>query len=228
MSDLDETTTPEPTDPEPSGEETRPTRRRGLGVGPLGLFLITAVALLAAFTVGRLVIEALDEDPVDISEALDDAAVVPLVSDTEARAEIGEPAPNVRLEYLDGGVQDLAEVAGLGTPVVVNFWSSTCIPCLKEMPAFEEVHQELDGEVTFLGVDVIDTVEAGNEMVARTGVTYRNARDPRGEIFAVFGGIALPRTVLIDGDGTIVATHSGELDADELREFLDENGLLAA
>lgn len=228
MSDLDETTTPEPTGPEPTDEAARPARRRGLGVGPLGLFLITAVALLAAFTVGRLVIEALDEDPVDISEALDDAAVVPLVSDTEARAEIGEPAPNVRLEYLDGGVQDLAEVAGLGTPVVVNFWSSTCIPCLKEMPAFEEVHKELDGEVTFLGVDVIDTVEAGNEMVATTGVTYRNARDPRGEIFAVFGGIALPRTVLIDGDGTIVATHSGELTADELREFLDENGLLAA
>lgn len=228
MSDLDETTTPDPNDPEPTGEAASPARRRGLGVGPLGLFLITAVALLAAFTVGRLVIEALDEDPVDISEALDDAAVVPLVSDPEARAEIGEPAPNVRLEYLDGGVQDLAEVAGLGTPVVVNFWSSTCIPCLKEMPAFEEVNQELDDKVTFLGVDVIDTVEAGNEMVARTGVTYRNARDPRGEIFAAFGGIALPRTVLIDGDGTIVATHSGELTAGELREFLDDNGLLAA
>jgi thiol-disulfide isomerase/thioredoxin len=228
MSDLDETTTPEPTDPESTGDEPRPARRRGLGVGPLGLFLITAVALLAAFTVGRLVIEALDEDPVDISEMLDEAAKAPLVTDTEARAEIGQPAPNVRLEYLDGGVQDLAEVAGRGTPVVLNFWSSTCIPCLKEMPAFEEVNQELDGRVTFVGVDVVDTVEAGKEMVAKTGVTYRNARDPRSEIFAVFGGIALPRTVLIDGDGTIVATHSGELTADELREFLDENGMLAA
>jgi thiol-disulfide isomerase/thioredoxin len=222
MSDLDQSTEPAP-DPAP------PTsRRRGLGVGPLALFLITAVALLAAFAVGRLVVEAFDEDPVDIQEMLDESAKAPLVTDTEARAEVGQPAPNVRLEYLDGGTQDLAEIAGTGTPVVLNFWSSTCIPCLNEMPAIEEVHQELEGEVTVIGVDVTDTVEAGNEMVAKTGVTYRNARDPRSEIFAVFGGIALPRTVLIAADGTVADTHSGELTADELRTLLDDNGMLPA
>lgn len=224
MSDLDDTTSTDPSAPDPPA--TR--HRRGLGVGPLGLFLITAVALLAALAVGRLVIEALDEDPIDIRDALDQAAAAPLVTDIEARVEIGAPAPNVRLEYLDGGVQDLAEVAGLGTPVVLNFWSSTCIPCLKEMPSFEQVSQELDGKVTFLGVDVVDTEADGKKMVARTGVTYRNARDPRSEIFSVFGGIALPRTVLIDGDGTVVATHSGELDADGLRDLLADNGLPSA
>ena len=63
-------------------------------------------------------------------------------------------------------------------------------------------------------------------MVGRTGVTYRNARDPRGEIFAVYGGLALPRTVLIGADGVVLATHSGEMDADEIRSLLDENGIL--
>lgn len=229
MSDLDESTDPAPEPAEPADAPTTAAgRQRGLGVGPLGLFLITAVALVIAFTVARVAIEALDEDPVDIQEMLDESAQAPLVTDTEARAEIGQPAPNVRLEYLDGGVQQLAEVAGTGTPVVLNFWSSTCIPCRKEMPAIEQVRQELDGEVTVIGVDVTDTEEAGKEMVASTGVTYRNARDPRAEIFAVFGGIALPRTVLIAGDGTIVATHSGELDAEELTSLLDQNGLLPA
>jgi thiol-disulfide isomerase/thioredoxin len=229
MSDLDESTDPAPESADPADSVERgASRRRGLGIGPLGLFLVTAVALAVAFTAARVAIEAFDEDPVDIQEMLDESAKAPLVTDTEARAEIGQPAPNVRLEYLDGGVQQLAEVAGTGTPVVLNFWSSTCIPCLKEMPAIEQVRQELDGQVTVVGVDVTDTEEAGKDMVASTGVTYRNARDPRAEIFAVFGGIALPRTVLIDGDGTIVATHSGELSADELTALLDENGLLPA
>ena len=229
MSDLDESTDPAPESADPADSVERGAgRRRGLGIGPLGLFLVTAVALAVAFTAARVAIEAFDEDPVDIQEMLDESAKAPLVTDTEARAEIGQPAPNVRLEYLDGGVQELAEVAGTGTPVVLNFWSSTCIPCLKEMPAIEQVRQELDGQVTVVGVDVTDTEEAGKDMVASTGVTYRNARDPRAEIFAVFGGIALPRTVLIDGDGTVVATHSGELSADELTTLLDENGLLPA
>ena len=214
-----------------AGPATEPPARptpRGPGIGPLGLFLITAVALAAAFGVGRLVIEALDEDPVDIQDVLDDTAGAPLVIDTDVRAEIGGPAPDVRLEYLDGGVQDLSEVAGVGTPVVLNFWASTCAPCLAEMPEFEQVHQELDGDVTFVGVDVADTEEAGRRMVERTGVTYRNARDPRSEIFATYGGIALPRTVLIDGAGTVVATHSGELTADELKDLLAEHDLLPA
>jgi len=218
MTDLDDT----------SEAPARPPRSRseGLGVGPVGLLAITAVALLIAAVVGRAALEALDEDPIDVQEMLDASAKAPLVTDIDARAEIGGPAPNVRLEYLDGDVQDLAEVAGTGTPVVLNFWSSTCIPCLNEMPAFEEVSQELTDEVTFIGVGVTDTEQAGKEMVERTGVTYRNARDPRSEIFAVYGGIALPRTVFIAGDGTIVATHSGELTADELRALLAENDML--
>jgi thiol-disulfide isomerase/thioredoxin len=220
MTDLDDTSV---APPEPSR-----SRSRGLGVGPVGLFVITAVALLIAAVVGRVALEALDEDPIDIQEMLDASTKAPLVTDTDARAEIGEPAPNVRLEYLDGGVQDLAEVAGVGTPVVLNFWSSTCIPCLNEMPAFEEVSQELDDDVEFIGIGVTDTEQAGKEMVERTGVTYRNARDPRSEIFAVFGGIALPRTVFISADGTVAATHSGELSADELRTLLAENDMLPA
>jgi thiol-disulfide isomerase/thioredoxin len=223
MSDLDQST-----EPAPDAPDAPSTRRRRLPVGPVGLFVITALALLAAFTAARVVIEMLDEDPVDLQVMLDESAQAPLVTDTEQRAEIGQPAPNVRLDYLDGGTQALAEVAGVGTPVVLNFWSSTCIPCLKEMPAIEEVANAREGELAVLGINVTDTEKAGKDMVATTGVTYRNARDPRSEIFAVFGGIALPRTVLIDGDGTVVATHSGELTADELDDLLIEHDLLPA
>jgi thiol-disulfide isomerase/thioredoxin len=218
-----DTVTPPEDPPAPSPGR----RRKGLPVGPLGMLVVTAIALAAALGTAALMNELLDEDPVDLQDALDQTADAPLVLDTEVRAKVGSHAPDVRLEYLDGGVQQLAEVAGTGTPVVLNFWSSTCVPCLKEMPAFEQVRAELEDELTIVGVDVTDTADAGNEMVERTGVRYRNARDPRAEIFAVFGGIALPRTVLIDGDGVVRATHSGELTAEELTELIAEHDLVA-
>jgi len=202
-----------------------PRRRGGLPVGPFGLLVITAIALLAALGVTKLITDALDDsDAMDIQEALDGQAVVPRVLDATQRAEIGSFAPDVRLEYLDGGEQQLAEVAGVGTPVVLNFWSSTCAPCLNEMPALEAVSQQLGDKVTVIGVDSQDTVESGQEMVEQTGVTYRNARDPKGEISTVFGAIALPRTVLIAADGKVVATHSGELDEAGFTKLLSENG----
>lgn len=224
MDAVPDTATPPQDPPAPSPRR----RRKGLPVGPLGMLVVTAIALAAAFGAAALMQRLLDDDSVDIQDALDETADAPLVLNTEVRAKVGQHAPDVRLEYLDGGVQQLAEVAGTGTPVVLNFWSSTCVPCLKEMPAFEQVRGELEDQVTIVGVDVTDTEDAGNEMVAKTGVRYRNARDPRAEIFAVFGGIALPRTVLIDGDGVVRATHSGELSADELTELLVEHDLVTA
>lgn len=213
---------------DPMTDDPASSQRRSLPVGPLGLLIITAIALVAAFGVAKVLLDTLSPDSsVDVQTALN-GAPQPLVADASTRAEVGGPAPNARLEYLDGTEGFLNEVVGTGTPAVLNFWSSTCIPCLKEMPAFEQIHNEVGDKVAFLGVDVVDTVEAGRKMVDKTGVTYPNVRDPRSEIFGVYGGIALPRTVLIAGDGTIVDTHSGELNADELRDLLVEHGFIPA
>ncbi|MDP1820592.1 MAG: TlpA disulfide reductase family protein [Acidimicrobiales bacterium] len=107
-----------------------------------------------------------------------------------------------------------------GSPVVVNFFSSTCVPCITEMPAFEEVHQEVGTEVTFLGLAMADRPDDARELVERTGVTYRTAQDKDGSVIAALGGTVLPTTVLLDAEGDIVSTHNGELDADELRGLL--------
>src|SRR5690606_39184986 len=52
-----------------------------------------------------------------------------------------------------------------GTPTVVNFFASYCVPCIKEMPALEEVHQELGGEVAFLGLALQDRPEEALDLV---------------------------------------------------------------
>lgn len=113
-----------------------------------------------------------------------------------------------------------------GTPTVVNFFASTCVPCITEMPAFEEVHQELGDEVAFLGLAVADRADDARALVERTGVTYRTAQDPDATVISALGGTVLPTTVLLNADGEVVATHAGELDADELRALLaDELGV---
>lgn len=113
-----------------------------------------------------------------------------------------------------------------GTPVLVNFFASTCVPCVEEMPALEEVHQELGDQVTFLGLAMQDRPEDALDLVERTGVTYRTAQDKDASVISALGGTVLPTTVLLDADGEIVALHNGELDADELRELLaDELGI---
>lgn len=115
-----------------------------------------------------------------------------------------------------------------GTPVLVNFFASTCVPCVTEMPALEAVYKELGDKVTFLGLAMQDRPEDAQALVARTGVTYRTAQDKDASVITALGGTVLPTTVLLDADGKIVATHSGKLDAAGLRSLLaDKLGIHA-
>jgi thiol-disulfide isomerase/thioredoxin len=93
------------------------------------------------------------------------------------------------------------------------------------MPVFESLSQRAGDRVRVLGVDVIDSEEGAAAQIARTGVTYPNAGDPQGRLLATFGGTSLPRTALIDADGTVLELVGGALDAEALEDLLDRNGV---
>ena len=136
----------------------------------------------------------------------------------------GQPL-NDSFPRLDGTTASFADYRG--TPVVVNFFSSTCHPCLTEMPALEQVHQQLGSQVRFLGMNAEDTVDDGKAIVAQTGVTWDIGRDPNDELLQRLGGIGLPTTFLLDRDGRVVFSHTGALTADDLQKALRDHKLIA-
>jgi len=79
-----------------------------------------------------------------------------------------------------------------GRPLVLNVWASWCVPCRKEMPAFQSVYLRARGAVGFLGVDYLDEADAARRLAADTGVTYPLAADPKGTEVAKLGVTALP------------------------------------
>jgi cytochrome c biogenesis protein CcmG/thiol:disulfide interchange protein DsbE len=132
----------------------------------------------------------------------------------------GDPSTAVFTTF-DGDAVALATLQG--TPTVVNFFASTCAPCITEMPDLEAVHQDVREQVEFLGLAVADRPEAAQRLVEQTGVTYATAQDKDGSVLADLGGAMLPTTVLLDAQGNIVETHTGTISADELRALLVEH-----
>ena len=137
--------------------------------------------------------------------------------DAVTTAKVGEAAPAVTLKGFDGADVTLASLRG--KPVVINFWASSCVPCIKEMPLIERVHQQLGDRVSVIGVDVFESPDLGREMIAKTGVTYPQTVDPTNEVLTTFGGTQLPHTVVLRADGTVSALHNEALTED--RELLD-------
>lgn len=108
-----------------------------------------------------------------------------------------------------------------GRPLLLNFWSSTCAPCVKEMPALDAVSKANAGRVDVLGLDYYEPADMGRAMLERTGVTYPVGRDAKGTLLRTFGGTGLPYTVIVDGDGTVLAVHAGALDEAGFQELID-------
>jgi cytochrome c biogenesis protein CcmG, thiol:disulfide interchange protein DsbE len=139
----------------------------------------------------------------------------------DAAPAAGPPVPDQELEWFDGQTRSLADLDG--EPLVVNFWASWCPPCVAEMPDFERVHQQVQGEVRFVGLNTQDNRADADRLVEQTGVTYDLALDPDGALFSDFEVVAMPSTFLVDERGAIVHRHSGLLTETALRELIAEH-----
>jgi cytochrome c biogenesis protein CcmG, thiol:disulfide interchange protein DsbE len=134
------------------------------------------------------------------------------------------PAPDVTLTYFDGSTGSLSDL--VGKPVVVNFWASWCPPCVAEMPHFGDAHRRFADDVEFLGINIAETnMDAAIALVEQTRVEYPLVHDPDGAIYREFGGLAMPTTVFIAADGSVLDVHGGIILEDDLVAVI-ENDLL--
>jgi len=109
-----------------------------------------------------------------------------------------------------------------GKPVVVNIWASWCGPCIEEAPGLARVARASQGEVQFLGVDIIDHLSPARAFIRRYGWPYPSVFDPMGAIRDHLGFIGQPVTVVYDASGRQVLTHSGAIPEEDLQKAVDE------
>jgi cytochrome c biogenesis protein CcmG, thiol:disulfide interchange protein DsbE len=126
-----------------------------------------------------------------------------------------ERLPEISLPHLgDAEPLRLAEIDG---PVVINLWATWCAPCRRELPDFEQVHQEIGNEVRFIGVNLGDRATDAARFINEVGVTFTQYLDEDGTLNERLGTATLPVTVITDDLGRISTIHSGPMDAKDLR-----------
>jgi len=153
------------------------------------------------------------------------ALIVDLTSSKATTPRRGSiPLPPIDMKRFDdnGTTVRIADLGG-GKPMVINVWSSTCVPCQQETPAIERVYRKAKGKVVIVGVNVSDTADTGATFIRKYGATYTQVRDPRSQLVTALGSAVLPSTFIVDRDGRIVDTELGAVTTASLEKLLRDD-----
>ena len=120
--------------------------------------------------------------------------------------EVGDMAPDFKMEFTDGQKTKLSELRG--QIVILQFTASWCSVCRLEMPHLEkDVWQKYkDQNVLLIGVDRDEPLETVIAFQKKIETTYPLALDPGANIFGLFANkdAGVTRNVVIDKTGKIV------------------------
>jgi len=138
---------------------------------------------------------------------------------------LSQKAPDFTLPTMTGANITLSELEG--TPVVLNFWATTCTACVVELHYFEAVAQESEGEIEVIAIDVRESASTVQTFFGDYEPTMIVALDGNMEVFQTYSHSDNPRgyipiTFLVDSEGIVKHIKIGAFQSEtELWDTLD-------
>jgi cytochrome c biogenesis protein CcmG/thiol:disulfide interchange protein DsbE len=126
-----------------------------------------------------------------------------------------EPAPSFALPTV--GHERFSPGAHTGRPVVLVFWSTTCLPCKQELTDLQKYIDSEDGKSLVVAGICTDPENLGTAktLIESLGIKYPIALDKDGTVAERYGVKGYPTTVVIDRQGAIVLQRAGYGAADK-------------
>jgi peroxiredoxin len=146
------------------------------------------------------------------------ASVAGLYGCSGARA-----APDSTFVLLDGSRQTAADLKGKVT--LVNFWATSCVTCVAEMPKIVSTHNKYHAR-GYDTVAVAMSYDPPSYVVNYTEtrkLPFKVAIDNTGAVAKAWGDVQLtPTTYLVNKRGQIVKQYVGEPDFAALHELIEK------
>ncbi|MCO4294486.1 TlpA family protein disulfide reductase [Solitalea sp. MAHUQ-68] len=119
----------------------------------------------------------------------------------------GEPVPNIKFTTIDGKSLSFEQLKG--KVIVVNFWFTTCAPCLKEIPELNELYEKYkqNDNVVFLAIST-DKKETVEDFLAKRSFNYQHVAGMEQQLEDLEIG-TFPTNLIISPEGKTVFIVGG-------------------
>jgi peroxiredoxin len=134
-----------------------------------------------------------------------------------------DAAPASTFVLIDGAKTTTADLKGKVT--LVNFWATTCVSCVKEMPALVSTYNKYKdrGYETVAVAMSYDPPAYVLNFAQTRQLPFKVALDNTGELAKNWGDVKLtPTTYLVDKQGNIVKRFVGEPDMAALHSLIEK------
>lgn len=134
-----------------------------------------------------------------------------------------ETLPNISLKDLSGNIIQVSELNNDANPIIINFWSTWCGPCKRELNSINEVYSEWNDEtgVKIYAVSIDDqrTVDRVKPYVDANNWEFQVLLDTNGDLKRAMCVNSIPFTFLLDKDRKIVWKHNNYNPGDEIELY---------
>ncbi|MCE7044601.1 TlpA disulfide reductase family protein [Dyadobacter sp. CY312] len=119
---------------------------------------------------------------------------------------IGQAFPNFEIKDVNGKIYQNSSLRG--KVVVFNFWSTTCAPCIEEMPKLNELVSSYTSQPAIFLAPAPETLEKVNKSLDKHAFKY-NILPDASSLFSALGIDSYPYHIIVDKAGIIKAIYQG-------------------
>ena len=135
---------------------------------------------------------------------------------TGVRYQLGDIMRDFKFTTTDGKVFQLSEELKTKKAVLINFWYSTCGPCVNEFPYLESAYEKYQDSISVIALNNYpsDDLNTVKNFKADMGLTFDVAKDYT-SLGSAFNLSGYPTSILIDRYGTICLIEVGGLTSEK-------------
>ena len=144
------------------------------------------------------------------------AAVTEETGSLPVGSQVGEQLPDFETELLGGGTFRLSDYRG--RVVIINFWGTTCAPCVAELPYYEQLKVNRP-DVEILAIHHRAGARKAEVFLADKGwdhLDFALDSSEKGLFTLLNASDAMPQTIILDRRGTVVYNAQAPLTYEKL------------
>ena len=120
------------------------------------------------------------------------------------------PIPGYSFELLDPNNKPVKLKDYKGKVLLLNFWATWCIPCVREMPDFQALLNAMEGEnFAILGINVMDSKSRVERFLKKKKIDLPIALDTKGVTYPKYNVRNFPTTLILDKEGREIGRTLG-------------------